>query len=342
MSTTAKERFDQMMERCEKSFGVVALLAFAIVGFASVSFANEVSAATNNCYARLVADVRIPVEPSVMVRMDRLSDRVSCLETKQAVSQDKQNGRLQKLETSLSRLDEVVDSRVDGRCEKKQGDLKRLADGFYEARYRELKEAHDRFLSWLSVCMIAVGFLVTIFGVVMPIVVSFHQHKSYENELKKLHEEITAEREEAERALKNEVSREREQNFVALHYSVVENVCRMSAMSLKEAELGNATLFLGGGILGVHYVIESAMRVAKKDLLIKAIDSFEDFVKRWREGDELHRRVWTSASTGLRTVVANDTMAFTKKDYVKLLGNDTKYLGWLESFYKDFADWKFA
>ena len=84
------------------------------------------------------------------------------------------------------------------------------------------------------------------------------------------------------------------------------------------------------------------MRVDKKDLLIKAIDSFEDFVKRWREGDELHHRVWTSASTGLRTVVANDTMAFTKKDYVKLLGNDTKYLGWLESFYKDFADWKFA
>ena len=342
MSTTAKEWFDQMMERCENSFGVVALLAFAIVGFASVSFANEASAATNNCYARLVADVRMPVEPSVMVRMDRLSDRVSCLETKQAVSQDNQNGRLQKLETSLSRLDEVVDSRLDGRCEKKLGDLKRRADGFYEARYRELKEAHDRFLSWLSVCMIAVGFLVTIFGVVMPIVVSFHQHKSYENNLEDLHEKITAEREEAERILRNEVSKVREQNFVDLHYSVAENACRMSTMSLKEGELGNVTLFLGGVILGVHYVIECAMRVDKKDLLIKAIDSFEDFVKRWRDGDELHRRVWTSALMGLHTAITNDKMAFTKKDYVKLLGNDAKYLGWLESFYKDFADWKFA
>ena len=152
------------------------IVVIAALVVAVASFADETSAATNNCYARLVADVRMPVEPSVMVRMDGLSDRVSCLENKQAVSQDKQNGRLQKLETSLSRLDEVVDSRVDGRCEKKLGDLKQLADGFYEARYRELKAAHDRFMVYvdaflvtLSIVVAIVGAFMTWYGVIRPI-----------------------------------------------------------------------------------------------------------------------------------------------------------------------------
>ena len=317
------------------------MIVFAIIGGAVSVLAGTLSATNDNC-TYLVADVRMSADPVAAGRVDGVADRVSRIEANQVAYQSKQDGRLQQLESSLSRIDEVVDSRVDGRCEKKVGDLRKLADGFYEARYRELKTTHDQFLAWLSVCMIAVGFLVTIFGVVMPIVVSFHQHKSYENNLDNLHEKITAEREEAERILRNEVSKVREQNFVDLHYSVAENACRMSTMSLKEGELGNVTLFLGGVILGVHYVIECAMRVDKKDLLIKAIDSFEDFVKRWRDGDELHRRVWTSALMGLHTAITNDKMAFTKKDYVKLLGNDAKYLGWLESFYKDFADWKFA
>lgn len=341
MSLTAKERIDWMMEWFRKVIPAKAVIVVAIVGIAISSLAESTTTTKDNC-THLVADVRMSADSVAAGRVDGVADRVSRIEANQTIYQSKQDGRLRQLESSLSRIDEVVHSRVEERCEKKIGDLKKLADGFYEVRYTELKAAHDRFMTWLSVCMIAVGFLVTIFGVVMPIVVSFHQHKSYENELKNLHKEITAEREDAERALKNEVSKVREQNFVALHYSVAENACRMSTMSLKEGELGNATLFFGGVILGVHYVIESAMRVGKKDLVIKAIDSFEDFVKRWREGDELHRRVWTSALTGLHTTVTNDEMALTKKDYVKLLGNDTKYFVWLEEFYKDFAAWKFA
>ena len=341
MFMAAIEWFNWMRKWCENPNRIMAMLAFTVIALSNISFAEPVVIAKDNC-THLLADVRMSADSVAAGRVDGVADRVSRIEANQTIYQSKQDERLRQLESSLSRLDEVVELRIEERCEKKIGDLKKLVDGFYEVRYTGLKEDHDRFMTWLSVCMIAVGFLVTIFGVVMPIVVSFHQHKSYENELKNLHKEITAEREDAERALKNEVSKVREQNFVALHYSVAENACRMSTMSLKEGELGNATLFLGGVILGVHYVIESAMRVGKKDLVIKAIDSFEDFVKRWREGDELHRRVWTSALTGLHTAVTNDEMALTKKDYVKILGNDTKYLGWLEEFYKNFAEWKFA
>lgn len=296
----------------------------------ALAFPCGVNAETNEMFQVLSSKV----ESLIVDGSNRIEKQCCKIEQEQAMRFEAMvNSFVSNADNTLVKIQKNGESKINAVVTEK---------GFYEKRYEELKAGHDQFLAWLSVCMIAVGFLVTIFGVVMPIVVSFHQYKSYENDLNRLHKEITAEREEAERGLQDEVSKVRGQNFVALHYSVAENVCRMSTMSLKEGELGNATLFLGGVILGVHYVIESAMRVGKKDLVIKAIDSFEDFVKRWREGDELHRRVWTSALKGLHTAVTNDEMALTKKDYVKILGNDTKYLGWLEEFYKNFAEWKFA
>ena len=315
------------------------IVVIAALVVAVASFVDETSAATNNCYARLVADVRMPVEPSVMVRMDGLSDRVSCLETKQAVSQGKQNERLQKLEMSLSRLDEVVDSRVDGRCEKKLGDLKRLADGFYEARYRELKEAHDRFMDQLDKWLMVIGILVTLVGVALPIVVVFFQYKSYERDLNKLRNEMHQDRiKEMRQLYKDCVAAQK--MMLSKYVLWFDNKLMAGATP---ANVQFLTYSLSSIMLGFHQLMECAMRSRDERLVKEQIGAFKGIFDKVRQhNDPRVKNMWSSASAGLKTVIVKKDDEAMRGDYESVLKVGSESFEWLESFYKDFASWKFA
>lgn len=177
----------------ENGFSLKVLITFAMIVVAFGAFSDEITTRTNNCCTHLIADVRMSGDPSIAIRMDRLEDRILRLESKQPVCQGKQDGRLQKLEASLSRLNEVWDSRVDGKCEKNVGDLTKLADEFYENRYKELKAAHDRFMVYvngllvvLSIGVAIICCLVSWYGVWKPRQTDKRINKEWEQEKERI------------------------------------------------------------------------------------------------------------------------------------------------------------
>ena len=52
--------------------------------------------------------------------------------------------------------------------------------------------------------------------------------------------------------------------------------------------------------------------------------------------------MWTSASDGLKSVVVKKNDESVRGDYESVLKVGSESFKWLELFYKDFADWKFA
>lgn len=116
MFMAAIEWFNWMRKWRENPMWIMVMLAFAIIAHSTISFAGPVAISKDNG-THLVEDVRMSVDPVAAGRVDGVADRVSRIEANQVAYQSKQDGRFQQLESSLSRIDEVVDSRVDGRCE---------------------------------------------------------------------------------------------------------------------------------------------------------------------------------------------------------------------------------
>lgn len=211
--------------------------------------------------------------------------------------------------------------------------------GFYEARYRELNVAHDRFMNWLSICMIAVGFLVTVFGVVMPIVVSFHQHKSYDRELNILRDEMRQDRIKEMRLIYKDCVAA--QKMMLSKYVLWFDNKLMAGVT--PANVQFLTYSLSSIMLGFHQLMECAMRSRDERLVKEQIGAFKGIFDKVRQHtDPRVTNMWSSASAGLKAVVVKKDDEAIRGDYEAVLKVGSESFGWLESFYKNFASWKFA
>lgn len=211
--------------------------------------------------------------------------------------------------------------------------------GFYEARYTELKAAHDRFMGQLGNWLTVIGILVAIFGVTMPIIVSFHQHKSFDRELNKLRNEMKQDRTN-EMRLVNKDCVAAQKMMLSKYVLWFDNKLSVGATP---ANVQYLTHSLTSIMLGFHQLMECAMRSHDERIVKEQIGAFKGFFDKVRQHtDPRVKNMWTSASDGLKSVVVKKNDESVRGDYESVLKVGSESFKWLELFYKDFADWKFA
>lgn len=198
--------------------------------------------------------------------------------------------------------------------------------GFYEARYTDLKAAHDRFMGQLSIWLAVIGVLVAIFGVTMPIVVSFHQHKSFDRELNKLRNEMKQDRIDEMRQLYKDC-------VVAQKMMLSKYVLWFDNKLMAGATPANVqflTYSLSSIMLGFHQLMECAMRSRDERLVKEQIGAFKGIFDKVRQhNDPRVKNMWSSASAGLKTVIVKKDDEAMRGDYESVLKVGSESFEWL-------------
>lgn len=316
-----------------------AMIVVAIIGVAVSALAESAAIIKDNC-THLVADVWMSADSVAAGRVDGVADRVSRIEANQTICQSKQDGRLRQLESSLSRIDDVVDSRVDERCEKKIGDLRKLADGFYEVRYRGLKEDHDRFMDQLDKWLTVIGILVALLGVAVPLVMSVLQRCEAKRFLRQARADVRRIIHVSSKANQKELDLIRSGSVKALHMATSESFVIVDLLGSGQSD---KAMLVSSAIMCVHELFESAMRTGDAKVVANEIAAVRAFVTRWADSDDGNRKkVWSSACQLAKSAISKSAESCRRFDYDRVLGVESESFKWLESFYRGIADWKFA
>ena len=96
-------------------------------------------------------------------------------------------------------------------------------------------------------------------------------------------------------------------------------------------------------VYGFHQLIECAMRTNDERLVKDKINEYKRFIDRWQHPEMPQRAsVWKAVAGSIRKAVIKDRNSMMRCDYAKVLGEGSDSFKWLEQFYADFAEWKFA
>ena len=238
-----------------------------------------------------------------------------------------------RLETELSEIDKQIGAAVIDR-------------EFYSKRYAELEKTHGRFVNRMQFWLTVVCLVVTVLGIAIPIALVLLQRKSFERESELIKKSILFDI--------NVITSSMESRFVSLQKDslsglglTLSNSIAQFDMMLAKRNLSEETLnlafMLSPIVFGVHQLIECAMRTGDERIVKETIGAYRKFIDRWQSSDDPTRKIiWKSVADGISKAIVKDRESMMRSDYVKVLGNNTDSLRWLEHFYEDLAGWKFV
>lgn len=229
----------------------------------------------------------------------------------------------------------VVSDKYESEFDRQSGDLKSQ----YEVAYKNLRDDYDKFTDRLGNWLTVIGIFVALLGVALPIVVVFFQYKSYERDLDKLRNEMHQDRiKEMRQLYKDCVAAQK--MMLSKYVLWFDNKLMAGATP---ANVQFLAFSLSSIMLGFHQLMECAMRSRDERLVKEQIGAFKCFFDKVRQHpDQRVKNMWSSASAGLKTVVVKKDDESIRGDYESVLKVGSESFEWLESFYKDFASWKFA
>jgi len=304
------------------------VLAFLIeIALFGVSYASQ-TVATNEHVVTVVN-----VNGASQDRAELVA-RIARIESSCAVLRTNVDSWMREAESRAER-DAANENKIESRLNK----ACTVAEEFYEKRYATLNESHDKFMVFISICLS----VFTLFGVVLPIVVSLLQHGAFEREIAQVkngvEQSLAAKIEGAVDGL--------QKNGLEAMEMTVSHAIQQFDIELPKLDLKDGVAQLDFRLIpivhGLHLVFDSAMRTKRVSEVRRVIRKYDPFVKRWTEsGDERRRQAWHRVEEGMKKAVLNCGVVVVERDYENLLGRDSSEYDWLKRFYSVMAPWKFV
>lgn len=143
------------------------------------------------------------------------------------------------------------------------------------------------------------------------------------------------------KAKKREIDLLRRDSLKALHMLVSENFAIVDLLG--NGTTVDKTVLLSSAIVGIHELLECAMRTRDAKCVAAEIAAVRPFVGRWTKPDDgAPKKIWDSACRCVKSAITESEDACRRIDYDQVLNCDSENFKWLEEFYKNFANWKLA
>ena len=217
---------------------------------------------------------------------------------------------------------------------------------FYSKRYAELERLHEQFVGRMQFWLTLVCLVVTVLGVVLPLASMILQRKSFEREAEIVKKAILIEVNEARKSMETRFLAVQKDSLCGLDLVLSHSIEQFDLMlpDMKpEDGLTKVVFLLMPIIFGFHQLMECAMRTQDERVVKDKISEYRRFIDSWQNPEIPQRAgVWKCIVEGIRESVIKDRGSMMRCDYARVLGEGSDSFKWLEKFYKDFAEWKFA
>ena len=207
------------------------------------------------------------------------------------------------------------------------------AEAQYEKQYDELVKAHDRFLTQLNISLGVIAALVTIFGAVLPIVMTFLEHCKAKALMRWARDRIGREIVEARDSKKRAIQIIRKDNVEALHMCLVQGMLYYNHSSKDDESKNDAAMALMSILLCFYKTVDVAVRTGDKTIVRKQIQDFRKFAERWSSNDDSYPikiQIWESAVGLMKNA---EPMECKLSDLARILGDGSEEYKWFKNFF---------
>lgn len=207
------------------------------------------------------------------------------------------------------------------------------AEAQYEKRYDELVKAHDRFMSQLNISLGILAALVTIFGAVLPIVMTIVEHCKARAMLRWARDRIGREIVEARDSKKRAIQIIRKDSVEALHMCLTQGMLYYNHTSKDEESKNDAAMALLSIVLCFYKTIDVAVRTGDETIVRKQIRGFKNFADRWSTKSDtckVNMQIWEIAVALMKNA---EPMECKMSDLARILGNGSEDYNWFKNFF---------
>lgn len=203
----------------------------------------------------------------------------------------------------------------------------------YKDRYDELVRAHDRFLTQLNISLAILAALVTIFGAVLPIVMTFLEHCKAKALMRWARDRIGREIVEARDSKKRAIQIIRKDSVEALHMCLLQGMLYYNHTSKDDESKHDAAMALMSIVLCFYKTVDVAVRTGDETIVRKQIRGFEQFSDRWSSNDDsfpMKIQIWEIAVGLMKNA---EPMECKLSDLARILGDGSDEYKWFKNFY---------
>lgn len=227
----------------------------------------------------------------------------------------------------------VSDTAVSRELKAEVKEAATAAEAQYKDRYKELKDAHDRFMSQLNISLAILAALVTIFGAVLPFVMTIVEHNKARAMLRWARDRIGREIVEARDSKKRAIQIIRKDSVEALHMCLTQAMLYYNHTSKDEESKNDAAMALMSIVLCFYKTIDVAVRTGDETIVRKQIQGFKKFADRWSSNDDLFPmkiQIWEIAVGLMKNA---EPMECKMSDLTRILGDGSEAYKWFKDFF---------